>query len=821
VCHKLQKPRKVFDSAKHRALGTELEEFNQHTHGGRGRGGVGKTKALLTTQVPKPLTNSEKTELLGKPHVHTQQPTQGNANTQQLSKRQQQTEAMPKWKADSLAFREAMKQAKLVSQMEEKSKKTGIPLHQLLSTNMSSGGGSGGAYGQTHSAASSIPADYMQCPSCGRHFSQKAGERHIPQCKNIINKPKHYIRNNSNAASTQSVSGASSGTSKPSSSTSFGGGSGGGFGGGFGGGSSGRDSYLQTNSKQSPFMDASNDNNFGDSSLSNARRKQATGASVKPSANTQRTTRKQPSKDFVFDDSPSNSNDYVVASKHPNSNSSNSIKGNATTAVRKAKEPSRDFAFDDDNHSSYSNTNNPNANTHSTNKQASSSVSGRRGSNSSSAGLGSLVEDIQHLPSAQQPSHQRANRNANAQSQSTAAPPRPTSGNNRPPRGGAMQSHSNDEVMESRSSRPAANRQVSHQDRDRDMDVSTTRDNRNMNRFEAMPASSRQSGAGGPVVSATSNVASAPDAIFPTSKKQPPPQHQQQSQRTTNRDARRNDDVGSYDDNEYDNDSARNHRGRHERNNNKARERPTHDRSEYHDHRESHVDDGGRNYDHGSGRSYRGQGRHVEDNTDYSRDRNGYDTNEPRIAHRQQQLQDQRYDRDRGYQQDQQLRNDRPRQDDYEEPPSFQQHQQSRPRQSQEPVPQQERYQQRPPQQDSFQSGRAGSASAVRTGGGYQALGAYIDNSTANYNDQYEPASGSNRRSGGSDFNASSNSYGAANIAHYGSGSYAPPQPTNQKPTASRPLSSGGRRTLQHSNDSSGMAGLLSGGTGGEDVRRR
>jgi hypothetical protein len=801
VCHKLQKPRKVFDSAKHRALGTELEEFNQHTHGGRGRGGAGKTKALLTTQVPKPLTNSEKTELLGKPHLHTQQPTPGNANTQQLSKRQQQAEAMPKWKADSLAFREAMKQAKLVSQMEEKSKKTGIPLHQLLSTNMSSGGGSGGAYGQTQTAASSIPADYMQCPSCGRHFSQKAGERHIPQCKNIINKPKHYIRNNnSNAASTQSVGGASSGASKQSSSASFGGGGGGGFGGGFGGGSSGRDSYLQTNNKQSPFMDTSNDNDFEDSSLSNARSKQAAGASVKPIANTQRTTR--------FDDGPSNSNDYVVASKHPNSNSSNSNKGNATTAVRKAKEPSRDFAFDDDNHSGTSNTNNPKANTHSTNKQASSSVSGRRGSNSSSTGLGSLVDDIQHLPSAQQQqSHLRANRTASTQS--TAAPPRPTSGNNRPPRGGAMQSHSNDEVMESRSSRPAANRQVSHQDRDRerdrDMDVST-------NRFEAMPASSRQSGAGGgPVLSATSNMASAPDAIFPTSKKQPPPQ-QQQSQRTVNRGVRRNDDFGSYNDNEYDNDSASSHRGRQESNSHNTRQRPRNDRAEYDD----HVDDGGRNYDHDSGRSHRGQRRHVEVNTDYSRDRNGYETNEPRIAHRQRQSQDPRYDRDRGYQHNQQLRNERPRQDDYEEPPSFQQHQQSRPRQSQEPVP----------QQDSFQAGRAGPESAVRTGGGYQALGVYIDNSNVNYHDQYEPAGGNSRRSGGNEFDTSNNNYGAANVAHNnGSSSYAPPQPNNQKPTASRPLSSGGRRTLQQSNDSSGMAGLLSGGTGdggrNNDFRRR
>ena len=33
------------------------------------------------------------------------------------------------------------------------------------------------------------PADFVQCPTCGRHFNQTAGERHIPQCKNIRAKP--------------------------------------------------------------------------------------------------------------------------------------------------------------------------------------------------------------------------------------------------------------------------------------------------------------------------------------------------------------------------------------------------------------------------------------------------------------------------------------------------------------------------------------------------------------------------------------------------------------------------------------------------------
>lgn len=32
--------------------------------------------------------------------------------------------------------------------------------------------------------------DYIQCPHCMRRFNQIAGERHIPKCKDTINKPK-------------------------------------------------------------------------------------------------------------------------------------------------------------------------------------------------------------------------------------------------------------------------------------------------------------------------------------------------------------------------------------------------------------------------------------------------------------------------------------------------------------------------------------------------------------------------------------------------------------------------------------------------------
>jgi len=30
----------------------------------------------------------------------------------------------------------------------------------------------------------------VKCDNCGRTFNKQAGERHIPKCKNIFNKPK-------------------------------------------------------------------------------------------------------------------------------------------------------------------------------------------------------------------------------------------------------------------------------------------------------------------------------------------------------------------------------------------------------------------------------------------------------------------------------------------------------------------------------------------------------------------------------------------------------------------------------------------------------
>jgi hypothetical protein len=41
-------------------------------------------------------------------------------------------------------------------------------------------------------------ADYIECPHCLRRFNQTAGERHIPKCKDTVNKPKPPpgLRNN-------------------------------------------------------------------------------------------------------------------------------------------------------------------------------------------------------------------------------------------------------------------------------------------------------------------------------------------------------------------------------------------------------------------------------------------------------------------------------------------------------------------------------------------------------------------------------------------------------------------------------------------------
>ncbi len=79
----------------------------------------------------------------------------------------------PKWKLDSLSFRQAIRQAKMVSQAEMKAKATGIPLHKLLPP--------AGAMGGGYDAPDYNSHNYIPCPHCGRSFNEKAAERHIPK----------------------------------------------------------------------------------------------------------------------------------------------------------------------------------------------------------------------------------------------------------------------------------------------------------------------------------------------------------------------------------------------------------------------------------------------------------------------------------------------------------------------------------------------------------------------------------------------------------------------------------------------------------------
>merc|ERR1712216_242159 len=64
-----------------------------------------------------------------------------------------------KWRQKSSAFREAMRQNKLIKESE----KSGKPLPPMQ-------------------MSSAPDPDLMPCPHCGRTFNQQAAERHIPRC---------------------------------------------------------------------------------------------------------------------------------------------------------------------------------------------------------------------------------------------------------------------------------------------------------------------------------------------------------------------------------------------------------------------------------------------------------------------------------------------------------------------------------------------------------------------------------------------------------------------------------------------------------------
>lgn len=74
------------------------------------------------------------------------------------------------WKEQSGAFRQAMRAAREVSQAIA----GGGPMPEFK--------------------PSAPDPSMLECPTCGRRFNQKAGERHIPQCKDIKAKPSRLTR---------------------------------------------------------------------------------------------------------------------------------------------------------------------------------------------------------------------------------------------------------------------------------------------------------------------------------------------------------------------------------------------------------------------------------------------------------------------------------------------------------------------------------------------------------------------------------------------------------------------------------------------------
>eukprot|EP01033_Poteriospumella_lacustris_P003198 gene3198-2352_t len=167
ICRKVFKTkRKPYDSAKHRVMGTELAAY----YDGRGR----MKNAVRASSLSSTAMASSSGAMYA---------SQSSGATGGGGNRRSRAASGSKWRQQSSAFREAIRQAKMVTVAEQKSKATGVPLHLLLPANTGRGGGGGGG-------GYEIDSSYMQCPHCGRSFNQKAGERHIPQCQNIINKPR-------------------------------------------------------------------------------------------------------------------------------------------------------------------------------------------------------------------------------------------------------------------------------------------------------------------------------------------------------------------------------------------------------------------------------------------------------------------------------------------------------------------------------------------------------------------------------------------------------------------------------------------------------
>jgi len=159
--------RKVFDSAKARAKGTELEEYL----GSQRKKKSGRGSDALTQ---KPSADLHRKEVRASMTVRMD----GNVDA--------------KWKQDSLAFRQAIRAARAVSHAEDFAKVNGLSLRDVLPPPI-------------RQQDDPVYSSYIQCPTCNRSFNQKAGERHIPLCKNIIHKPSRLISHSGHVASSLAI----------------------------------------------------------------------------------------------------------------------------------------------------------------------------------------------------------------------------------------------------------------------------------------------------------------------------------------------------------------------------------------------------------------------------------------------------------------------------------------------------------------------------------------------------------------------------------------------------------------------------------------
>ena len=93
--------------------------------------------------------------------------------------------SLPKWKLQSMAFREAVRAARKLPSQENcgLSRNSGPSINRSTQMRVT----------QMARMTGFTPSDYIFCPSCNRSFNEQAAARHIPQCKNIINKPKRLV----------------------------------------------------------------------------------------------------------------------------------------------------------------------------------------------------------------------------------------------------------------------------------------------------------------------------------------------------------------------------------------------------------------------------------------------------------------------------------------------------------------------------------------------------------------------------------------------------------------------------------------------------